>query len=418
MKIWLIQRSEITPIDKGNNRLLRTASIAENIINAGHEVIFWTSDFNHFDHDYRFKKSKLVKYKQNYQIQFLKSIGYTKNFSIRRYIDDMYVANSFTKLAFKKDLPDIILVSMPSIEITSSVIEYARRNKVPVYVEIRDLWPDIFLDVTPLPFKPFVFFLNFFFDYKLKKSLKNADGVIGITETYLNWALKKINRRKSQKDTVIQMGYKKNKSNDHLDAIQMKTIIKKFSFLSNFQLVTTVVGTLGKTNDLETILEAAKVLNIKNMSIVLVIAGKGESYCKLIKKYSYLENVYFVGWLNADEIKFLLSKSHLGYLPYINSKNYKFNIPNKPSEYLSEGLHLALSLKEGEMFNLIHKNKIGFSYRNDSQILVNKLEEFYMNKSKFNEYKLKSLSVFNKYFDADKVYMKLTNFLIDQKNNE
>ena len=102
MKIWLIQRSEITPIDKGNNRLLRTASIAENIINAGHEVIFWTSDFNHFDHDYRFKKSKLVKYKQNYQIQFLKSIGYTKNFSIRRYIDDIYVAKEVYKTCLKK----------------------------------------------------------------------------------------------------------------------------------------------------------------------------------------------------------------------------------------------------------------------------------------------------------------------------
>ena len=31
MKIWLIQRSEVTPIDKGNYRLLRTASIVENI---------------------------------------------------------------------------------------------------------------------------------------------------------------------------------------------------------------------------------------------------------------------------------------------------------------------------------------------------------------------------------------------------
>ena len=164
------------------------------------------------------------------------------------------------------------------------------------------------------------------------------------------------------------MGYKKNKSNDHLDAIQMKTIIKKFSFLSNFQLVTTFVGTLGKTNDLETILEAAKVLNIKNMSIVLVIAGKGESYCKLIKKYSYLENVYFVGWLNADEIKFLLSKSHLGYLPYILILKIINLIYRISHQNTCQGLHLALSLKEGEMFNLIHKNKIGFSYRNDSQI--------------------------------------------------
>ena len=418
MKIWLIQRSEVTPIDKGNYRLLRTASIAENIVKAGHEVILWTSDFNHFDHEHRFKKSKLVKYKHNYHIQFLKSIGYTKNFSIRRYIDDIYVAKSFTKLALKKDLPDTILVSMPSIELTSSVIKYAKKNKVPVYVEIRDLWPDIFFDVAPILVKPFVLFFSIFLNQKLKNSLKNADGIIGITESYLNWALKKINRRKSLKDIVIQMGYKKDKSNDYLNETHFKKILKKFSFLKKFQLVTTFIGTIGKTNDLDKVLEAAKLLRNKNMSISFVIAGKGENYSKLLKKYSYLENVYFVGWLDADEIRILLSKSHLGYLPYINSINYKFNIPNKPSEYLSEGLHLALSLKEGEIFDLIDTNKIGFSYRNNSQILVNKLEEFYMNKNKFNEYKLESLRVFRNYFDADRVYTKLTNFLIDRKNDE
>ena len=40
------------------------------------------------------------------------------------------------------------------------------------------------LDVTPLPFKPFAFFLNFSLIINLK-SLKNADGG-GITETTLS----------------------------------------------------------------------------------------------------------------------------------------------------------------------------------------------------------------------------------------
>ena len=80
---------------------------------------------------------------------------------------------------------------MPSIELTSSVIKYAKKNKVPVYVEIRDLWPDIFFDVAPIFSQTICFVLAFFLNQKLKNSLKNADGIIGIANTYLNWALKK-----------------------------------------------------------------------------------------------------------------------------------------------------------------------------------------------------------------------------------
>ena len=65
------------------------------------------------------------------------------------------------------------------------------------------------------------------------------------------------------KDIVIQMGYKKDKSNDYLNETHLKKILKKFSFLKKFQLVTTFIGTIGKTNDLDKVLEAAKLLKIK-----------------------------------------------------------------------------------------------------------------------------------------------------------
>ena len=104
----------------------------------------------------------------------------------------------------------------------------------PFILEIRDLWPDIFFDVAPFFIKPFIFFLNIFLDYKLKNSLKNADGIIGITDSYLNWALKKINRNKTQNDIVVQMAYEKNKNEEYLDEIKVKKIIlEKFSFLNS-----------------------------------------------------------------------------------------------------------------------------------------------------------------------------------------
>ena len=39
-------------------------------------------------------------------------------------------ANGFKKLAIEKVLPDIIFVSMPSIEITANVVEYANMKKL------------------------------------------------------------------------------------------------------------------------------------------------------------------------------------------------------------------------------------------------------------------------------------------------
>ena len=162
MNIWLIQRSEITPIDYGENRLMRTGLIADIMQRQGHKVKFWTSDFNHFQHKHRFKGSKLVRVNNNYYIQFIKSIGYEKNFSLRRYLDDIFVAREFINIAHNSELPDVILVSMPSIELASKVTNFAKQRNIPVYVEIRDLWPDIFIDVAPIFLRPFLFVFNLY----------------------------------------------------------------------------------------------------------------------------------------------------------------------------------------------------------------------------------------------------------------
>ena len=58
MRIWLVQRAESTPHDDGGDRRLMRIGILANILRSnGHEVIWWTSSFDHIGKRKRFHHS-------------------------------------------------------------------------------------------------------------------------------------------------------------------------------------------------------------------------------------------------------------------------------------------------------------------------------------------------------------------------
>ena len=81
MRVWLIQRAESTPHDDdGSRRLLRIGILADILQSQGHEVIWWTSAFDHVGKRKRYKQSTRVMVKKNYYIHYLKCFGYKKYF--------------------------------------------------------------------------------------------------------------------------------------------------------------------------------------------------------------------------------------------------------------------------------------------------------------------------------------------------
>ena len=48
LKVWLMRASELMPTIDGKDRLLRMGLLAEELTNRGHEVIWFSSTFNHF----------------------------------------------------------------------------------------------------------------------------------------------------------------------------------------------------------------------------------------------------------------------------------------------------------------------------------------------------------------------------------
>jgi len=80
----------------------------------------------------------------------LYSLKYKKNVSIERIINHHILAYKFSKLAELEVQPDVVLCSYPTIELSLVATKYGKRKNVPVIIDVRDLWPDNFLDMVPM----------------------------------------------------------------------------------------------------------------------------------------------------------------------------------------------------------------------------------------------------------------------------
>lgn len=144
MKIWILKPNEAKPIQGEKTRLGRMGLLAEELSTRGHDVVWYTSTFSHLKKKQIYKKDTTIEVKPNYILEFIKTTSYKKNISIRRIISYRYMAYQFRKKAKEAEKPDIIYVSFPTIELAREAILYGKKNQVPVVVDIRDLWPDIF----------------------------------------------------------------------------------------------------------------------------------------------------------------------------------------------------------------------------------------------------------------------------------
>ena len=48
LRIWIIKIGEPVPVCPGNYRLMRAGMLAQIAVNRGHDVLWWTSAFEHF----------------------------------------------------------------------------------------------------------------------------------------------------------------------------------------------------------------------------------------------------------------------------------------------------------------------------------------------------------------------------------
>jgi glycosyltransferase involved in cell wall biosynthesis len=413
MRVWLVQRAESTPHDEnGARRLMRMGILADVLQSQGHTVVWWTSAFDHVSLSFRFRESARLEVKENYFIQYLKSFGYQKSKSLSRLIDSKVVAYQFAKESVKdQNRPDVILVSMPSIELAYQAVIYANKRDIPVFVDIRDLWPDVFRDLLPKYLGWFVELAIIPMKKTLAQLCKNATAITGITEDFVNWGVQYSGRPKRDADIPFPMAYVRNKV-DRLELDKAYTFWEKLGVVSEAKVMYGLfLGTFTRSFDFETIFTAAERLENKKVPIKFIFCGVGAKEKSIKSACSRLDNCIFSGWVNAAQIQSALELSDIGLAPYIESPNYIGNIPNKPAEYMSEGLVIASSLVKGALFELLENKKCGFTYGVDPDLLVEYLTKLSNDKNELESMQKSARELFESQFDGKQIYESMVSYL-------
>ena len=359
MNVWLICIGEPLPIDPGNQRYMRAGILASVLVSMGHDVTWWTSAFDHSTKTQRTNHSKQTIAADGMRLWLLRGVSYRRNIGLMRLINHAQVARQFRQLADTERIPDAIFCCWPSIELGSAAVEYAQRNSVPIILDVRDLWPDIFLDPVPRVLRGIGRLLMAKYERMTRLAFSRATGIIGISQGYLDWGLVKAGRSRGSYDGLFPLGYDSPEANERLADDGLPGILA--NKLNHPGVICWFLGTFGNTYDLVPIIETARKLEERgDHSALFVLSGHGDDSERYQNLSKDLTNVVFTGWLNADQISSMMQVENVAIAAY--RKGAPQGLPNKIFEYMAAGLPILCSL-DGECKSFLSRHECGISYQ-------------------------------------------------------
>lgn len=387
-------------MDPGNPRLLRTGVLAERLACRGHEVDWWTSTFDHYGKRQRTLSDSSYQWR-GVTVHLLKSVGYRRNVSPQRFVEHFQVARKFAQQIRREPRPDVILASLPTLELAVACVRFGREAGVPVLVDVRDLWPDAIVDLAPRAIRSIASAMLYWMRRAAREALRDCTGIIGISDAYLDWGLRHAQRPRRHQDAVFPLGYVPPVRTTDADAAAGLRL--HGLGVDEGRILCWYVGSFGRLYDLAPVLDAAESAAREfGDSVQFVISGEGELGPAWRQKAAGASNVVFTGWIGADEINWLRARAAVGLQPYLAGAPQ--GLANKLFEYLSAGIPVVSSLR-GENEALIAEHDCGITYEAGSGAsCYAALRPLLLDAEKRKRMGANGRRVFVERFDADKVF--------------
>ncbi len=395
MKVWILKDAEPLPLKPGQ-RALRSGLLAQELGRRGHNVVWWTSTFSHHLKQFIFEQDTRLELMPNVTLLALDVGRYQRNVSFARLRHHRRLGRRFQKLAVSESKPDIIVSTLPIIDFPFEAAGFASSRDIPLLVDVRDPWPDVFVDKSPALLRPLVRWLTWTERRRAAHALKCAASLTAVSNGFLRWALGLAERRQTRQDRVFYLGH----SGFETAAPDSSQPSKMLAQLDG-KLVFTFVGTFGHSYEVELIARAAQYFGTHHPDIAFVLVGDGHQREILHQKYAGLPNLFLTGWLDTPEIAALLAQSHVGLVP---CRSLPDTVPNKPFEYMAADLPLLSSL-QGEMAEMIETLGLGLSYRaGDLDGFIQVAERVWRDRPALARWSANSKKAFNEKFSAARIY--------------
>lgn len=257
---------------------------------------------------------------------------------------------------------DLIFATSTPLTVAIPGIILSILRQVPMVFEVRDLWPEVLIQMdvikNPLSIKLLRWFEAFTYKHACHIIALSPGMVKGILDT------------KVTKDKVTMIPnycnldfFKPGKSNSN--------ILRKITY-NNSGPIIAYCGAISYANNIDLIIYTAEKLQKMDSPVTFVIAGEGSIRPKLeeLVKIRKLKNIVFLGQINKYEVAGLYKKATACLVLFKNLPIFSTNSPNKFFDAISAGKPIITNMG-GWIGGLIETYNIGFSVEpNNAQALV------------------------------------------------
>jgi glycosyltransferase involved in cell wall biosynthesis len=361
MKVWILQTGEPLQIDSDGMRPMRAMNLSQALIDEGHHVTLWSSDFDHFSKQHRFGSEKTIELSNQLTIRLIKSRGYKSHIGLSRLFDHAQLGWNLRKMLKRGSPPEVAFIGYPPIEPAWIMARWLNRRGIPTILDVKDAWPDNLVEAFPKSFAP-VAKLIFYPYYKMmQQTLKASTGISSVSQEFLDWCLLKAKRSQNKIDFVFSLSpqdltFSKKEIND------ATKWWSNYADQSKNTLRGCFVGSLSDAFDFKPIINAAK-----SFPISFILAGDGPNLESLRRETRDVPNIVLPGRISAVQAKVLSTISDFSLAPLASRSDFEMSIPNKFYDAMQMGKPMITSLS-GSSRRLLEKNKCGLFYKNEEEL--------------------------------------------------
>lgn len=281
---------------------------------------------------------KVIPYSQNNWKRYLNQASFCLHFFLRQTLITIFNI-------YSKRTPDLIIASSPQLLAAFFALIISKLFRKPLIFEVRDLWPQVLIDLGGM--NPKGFFIKFLIEIE-SLLYRHSNYVVVLSK-----GSKEYVRKRGAKNVIcLPNGPDLNKFKPYSKKDHFEINKKEF-----FHCV--YAGAHGAANDLENVIEAAKLL--VEYPIKFIFIGDGPEKKMLIAKASGIENIEF---LPAESKELMPSKLASADVILVSLKDinlFKYGIsPNKLYDAYALSIPVICTIK-GFIKKEIEINRLGYT---------------------------------------------------------
>lgn len=330
MKIIYLHQYFNTPEMSGGTR---SYEMARRLVDAGHEVHMVTSWRN----DDRCSSDWFMTEEAGIKVHWL-PVAYSNHMSYRERISAFFRFAFFSMGKAKELDGDIVFATSTPLTIAIPAIFTARKKKIPMVFEVRDLWPELPIALGALR-NPIAKWLAKRLEWW---AYKNSEAIVALSP--------------GMKDGVIKAGYPAERvavipnSSDNVEFAYNEQAAKQFrkerDWLGSRPLLV-YGGTFGRVNGVAYMVELAQELQRINSDIAILLVGEGQekdAVLELATQTGVLGvNLFIEGSLPKNQMPMLLSAADMTASVCIDLPEIQANSANKFFDALASATPILLN---------------------------------------------------------------------------